>query len=84
MKKYLNIWNVIKKLIFDREKTVLAFEYGLVLSEVAKEKNIEVTPELVAKAEAMLISEFESQNSVNLAINMIPNIMSVFELDLSK
>lgn len=84
MKKYLNFISFIKKLIFDREKITLAFEYGLVLSEVANDRKIEITPELVAKAESMLLGEFESQSPTNLAVNMIPNIMSVFELDLSK
>ena len=61
------------------EKTLLAFEYGLVLSEVAHQLNIEADSTLTEKAETMLKSEFESKSNEDLAKDMHANILSVFE-----
>lgn len=62
----------------------MAFEYGVILAEVAKENNIELTPELMKKAETMLIGEFGKETPLQLSIDTIPNILSVFELDITK
>jgi NOL1/NOP2/fmu family ribosome biogenesis protein len=75
---------IIKRNAYSKEKILLAFEYGLAIANVAKEHNIEVTPELVKKAEAMIEGEFLNQSETHLAGNMVPNILSVFELDISK
>ncbi len=69
----------------EREKKILlAFEYGLNLSEVAREMKIELTAEHVLRAEKMITSEFENQTASFLAGNMSPNILTVFEFDVSK
>lgn len=70
--------------IFGRQKLVLAFEYGTVLAHTAHIHNVELTPELIAKAEEMILNEFTNGNPTRIAVDMIPNIMSIFELDLSK
>lgn len=70
--------------IFGKKKFLLAIEYAAVLCEVAREQNVEITPELMEKAEAMMLGEFTTHSATNLAVNMIPNILSVFELDLNK
>lgn len=75
---------MFKRLFFGKKKILLSFEYGVILSQVAKERGIEVTPELIKKAEEMLINECETQGPTFMAINMLPNIISAFELDLSK
>lgn len=69
---------------FGRKKLLLAFEYGLVIAQTAQAQGIELTPEFVKKAEVMLEGEFKSQTPTHLSVNMLPNVMSVFELDLSK
>jgi hypothetical protein len=61
------------------EKTLLAFEYGLVLSQSAKSLGIDVDSTLTEKAEAMMKDEFETKSLEELANNMIPNILSVLE-----
>lgn len=70
--------------IFGRKKLLLAFEYGVILSQVAQEQKVEVTPEMVKKAEVMIENEFRNKTPTKIAVEMEPNILSIFELDLSK
>lgn len=76
--------NKIKFWLFGDRKVLLAFEYGVVLSETAKKLNVELTPEIVVKAGAMIVGEFSTKTAEELATDMGPNLLSVFELDLSK
>jgi hypothetical protein len=69
---------------FNKKKLLLAFEYGVTISETAKEMNIELTPEIMEKAEIMIVNEFKKGNPTRIAVDMVPNILSIFELDLSK
>ena len=64
-----------------RAKLLLAFEYGIVLADVAKKQKVKMTPELVARAEVMIENEFSIQTASHLAGNIVPNILTVFELD---
>jgi len=64
-----------------RAKLLLAFEYGIVLADVAKKQKVKMTPELVARAEVMIKNEFSIQTASHLAGNIVPNILTVFELD---
>lgn len=75
---------LLNKLLFNKEKTILAFEYAIVLLETAKKQKIKLTPELIKKAEDMIENEFSQNGPTRLAVDMIPNILSLFELDLSK
>ncbi len=67
-----------------RKKLLLAFEYGLALENCARENGVELTPELVERAEGMIESEFQTHTPTFLAVNMVPNLLTVFELDLTK
>lgn len=67
-----------------RAKILLAFEYGLNLSEVAREMKIDLTADHIKRAEEMIENEFKTQNASFLAGNMTPNLMTVFEFDISK
>lgn len=64
------------------KKMLLAFEYGVVLHDVARERGVELTPEMIERAEKMIEGEFFSQKSSHLAGNMVPNLLTVFELDI--
>lgn len=70
--------------LFGKKKLLLSFEYGVILAQTALENKVELTPELIERAEKMIEGEFPKGNPTRLAVDMIPNIMSVFELDLSK
>lgn len=78
LKKLLN------NLFFGKKKLFLAFEYGVVLADVAQKQGIELTPEIVARAEKMLENEFRNETASHLAVTMVPNILSVFEIDMNK
>lgn len=67
-----------------RAKLLLAFEYGLLLYDVAKQQGVELTPELVTRAEKMIENEFATQDASFLAGNIVPNLLTVFELDITK
>jgi hypothetical protein len=41
-----------------------------------------VTPEMVAKAEEMILNEFSQKSSERLSVEMIPNILSTFDTKL--
>lgn len=69
---------------FGKKKLMLAFEYGLILSETAKNSNVILTPEIVKRAEEMLVNEFSNNNLQTLAVDMQPNILSIFETDTDK
>ncbi len=69
---------------FGRKKLLLAFEYGLTIARTANEMKVELTPELVEKAEIMIENEAKTQTDSRFATQMVPNILSVFELDITK
>lgn len=68
----------------NKKKTLLAFEYGLIISHTAKEHNVELTPELVERAEEMLLNEFAEKDPTQLSVDMMANIMSIFETNMDK
>lgn len=67
---------------FGRKKLFLSFEYGVVLSQVAQNQGVELTPEIIEKAERMIENEFKHGNPTRLAVDIIPNILSIFEIDI--
>lgn len=69
---------------FGIKKLLLAFEYGLTIARVAHEHNVELTPEIVERAEKMILNEAKIQTPTRMATQMVPNILSVFELDITK
>jgi hypothetical protein len=66
--------------IYGNKSLRLAFEFGLVLSETAKDMKKEITPEISAKAEYIFITELRLNGVNKTAINFVPLILSAFEL----
>lgn len=66
------------------EEIRLAFEYGLTIATTAQEMKFELTPEVVKRAEVMIEGEFSRQSPTHLAGNMVPNVMSAFNLDVTE
>lgn len=69
---------------FGIQKFRLAFEYGLTIQRVAHDQKIEMTKEIVERAERVLENEFRTQSATFLATNMVPIILAIFEVDISK
>jgi hypothetical protein len=70
--------------VFGKSKLLLAFEYGVILSQVAKEQGVEITPEFIKDAEEMILGEFPRTRATRLATEIVPNILTVFKLDIRK
>lgn len=81
--KSVNLTKYLKKVsfrlpVYGKSAMKIAFEFGLVLSETAKTKGIELTPEMVLKAEESLLNEIKINGLNQTAINFVPLVMTVF------
>ena len=65
--------------LFGKKKLKLAFEYGLTIADVAKQQNVELTPEIIDRAEHIILEEFSTKSPTRVFVDMIPNILAVFE-----
>lgn len=65
--------------IYGNKSLMLAYEFGLILSEVAKENNIEVTRDISERAEKILINEIRTKGWKKTVLNMLPLVMAVLE-----
>ena len=77
--------NLLKKLLkrppFYGKKTLrIAFEFGLLLSEVAKERGLELTRETSVRAEDILIQELRDNGFRKTALNFTPLILAALEV----
>ena len=71
----------MKRLPIYGNKTIkLALEFGLVLSEVAKERNYKMTPELTERAEKVFLNEIRTNGIESVACQFVPLILSCFEV----
>lgn len=59
----------------------LAFEFAVVLSEVAKEVQRDLTPEIITRAEDIFLNEVRTKGLQKTAINFIPLVLASFETD---
>jgi len=66
--------------VYGNKTLKVAFEFGLVLSETAKEMKKELTPEISARAEEILIKELKANGLKKTALNFIPLILAALEL----
>lgn len=70
---------MIRLPIYGNKTVRLAFEFGLVLSEVAKERKIEITPEITARAEKIFLEELKKYGLEKVALNFVPLILASLE-----
>ena len=77
-----NFWyNFHKGLPRHSDKAIkIAFEFGLVLSETALAMKVKLTPEIVERAEIVLIKEIKENGLTKTALNFVPLIMAVLEI----
>ena len=66
--------------IYGKKTLKLALEFGLILSEVANEKKVEITPEITEKAEEIFINEIKINGMEKTALNFVPLILAVLEV----
>ena len=65
--------------LYSQKKLLLSFEYAIVLYDVAKMNGVELTPELIERTQSMIIKEFTKNSPTRIAVNMIPNLLAMFE-----
>ena len=65
--------------IYSAKKLLLSFEYGIVMSDVAKERGFVLDKETVKRCEEIILNEFTKKNAQRVAIEMVPNILASFE-----
>lgn len=66
--------------IYGKKTIKLAFEFGLVLSEVAKEKGVTLTPEISSRAENVFLNEIKTNGFRKTALNFVPLVLASFEV----
>ena len=66
--------------IYGKKTLKIALEFGLNLSEVAKSMNKKLTPEIVTRAENILIEELKIKGLKKTALNFVPLILAAFEV----
>ena len=66
--------------IYGKKTLKLALEFGVVLSEVAKERKIEIKPETTEKAEEIFINELKINGYEKTALNFVPLILAALEV----
>jgi len=74
------VLNVKRPPIYGEKTLRISFEFGLVLSEVAKERKIELTPGISVRAEDILIQELGDKGYRKTALNFIPLILAALEV----
>jgi hypothetical protein len=66
--------------IYGNRTLRLAFEFGLVLSEVAKEKGVTITSDISSRAEKILLNELKTNGFEKTALNFVPLVLASFEV----
>ena len=58
---------------------IMMMEYGFTLSEVAHERGLPLTKEVIQRLEDILIKELKIKNWKQVCLEMVPNILASFE-----
>ncbi len=64
---------------YNEKKALLAFEFGIVLSDVASQLKIEMTQEIVIRAEKMLEKELRYNSPEEFACQMNVLVLAILE-----
>ena len=75
------IWRKIKPPLHSDTTLIIAFEFALVLSAVAKERGVEMTSEISTRAEEILLKEIKEKGTYRVAMNFTPLILAVLEVE---
>ena len=64
---------------YSKKKVLLAFEFAVVLSDVAKQLKIEMTPEIVNRAETLIKNELGPKTASHFAGHMSMYALAILE-----
>lgn len=65
--------------IYGNKKLIAGFEFGINISETLKENKVEMTKEMVLRAEDILVKELSTKSHRRFVLDSIPNILAVIE-----
>lgn len=65
--------------LYSEKKLILAFEYGVILSDILKDSNKEISKGAVKRLEEIIRKEFPKKNPTKLSVEMIVNILAAIE-----
>ena len=74
----------LKPPIYGKKTLRLAMEFGLVLSEVAKEQKKELSGDITQKAQDIFLNEIKINGFKKTALNFVPLILAALELEEEK
>jgi hypothetical protein len=66
---------------YNKKKVLLALEFGLAISEVAKKMEVELTKEIVERAENIFLNEIETRGEQQIANDFTALILASFEVN---
>jgi len=70
-----------KRFFHGNTKLLLSFELGIMLAKVAQENNIELTKEIVERAEKIILNEFQTRSPQQIASSMELLALAIFEVN---
>lgn len=70
---------MISNLFYSKKKLLLSFEFAVVLSDVAKQMNIDMTQDIVMRAEELLLKELGHGSADKFACDMQVFVLAVLE-----
>jgi len=71
--------NIPRLPIYGNDTLKLALEFGVVLSEAAKEIKVELTSETTENAQKIFINEIKTKGYKKTALNFVPLILAALE-----
>lgn len=72
---------MLKLPLYNNTKLRLAFEFGAILSDSAKELNVELTPEIMERAEKIVVNELRTRTASQFACDMNVLVLACFEVN---
>jgi len=66
--------------IYGNKTLKLSVEFGVVLSEVAQKQKIDLTGDIITRAEDILIAELKVNGLKKTALNFVPLVLAALEV----
>ena len=65
--------------LYSKKEMVMMLEYGFTLSQVAQERGLKLSPEVIQRCEDILLKELKRKGYRQVTLEMVPNILASFE-----
>lgn len=69
-----------KRNLFTKQELLVGMEFGIVLSEVAKERGVTMTPEITKRAEKIFLNEIRINGIESTSCQFVPLVFACFEI----